>query len=72
LLTRLWQRWKRIAQKIGNFQARVLLTIFYAVLVLPLGIVVRLLFDPLRIKQPPTECLAYPEEESDLDWAKRR
>jgi hypothetical protein len=64
--------WKRIAQEIGNFQARVLLTIFYAVLVLPFGIVVRLFFDPLRTKQRPTEWLDYPKEAQDLDWAKRQ
>ena len=36
-LKRLWEGWKKIAHKIGNFQARVLLTVFYAVLVLPFG-----------------------------------
>lgn len=72
MLTSLWRRWKRIAKKIGNFQARVLLTIFYAALVLPFGIVVRLLFDPLRIKRRPTQWLDYPKETRDLDWAKRQ
>jgi len=51
-LKRAWQAWKRIAHKIGNFQARVLLTIFYVVLVFPFGIAACLFFDPLRIKAP--------------------
>ena len=34
----LWSAWKRLAHKIGNFQARVLLTILYAVVVLPFGV----------------------------------
>jgi uncharacterized membrane protein len=36
-----WQGWKRIARAIGNFQARVLLTIFYAVFVFPFGVAFR-------------------------------
>jgi len=50
-LKRAWEGWKRIAHKIGNFQARVLLTIFYGVLVLPFGLAARLFSDPLRIKK---------------------
>jgi hypothetical protein len=51
MLKRAWQAWKTIAHKIGNFRARILLTLFYAVLVFPFGIVVRLFSDPLRIKR---------------------
>ena len=66
-----WQSWKRIARKVGNFQARVLLTVFYATLMLPFGIAVRLLLDPLRIKKRPARWLDHPEEARDLQWAKR-
>jgi len=38
MLKRGWQAWKRIAHKIGNLQARVLLTVFYGVIVLPFGL----------------------------------
>jgi hypothetical protein len=72
VMTRAWRSWKRIARKIGNLQARVLLTIFYAVLMFPFGVTVRMLFDPLRIKHRPTEWLACPEETRDLQWAKRQ
>lgn len=72
MLKRAWQEWKRIAHAIGNFQARVLLTIFYAVLVFPFGIVARLFSDPLRIKRRPTEWLDHPDETYDLQWAKRQ
>jgi hypothetical protein len=46
----LWAAWKRIARKIGDFQARVLLTIFYFVLLAPFAIVVRRTSDPLALK----------------------
>ncbi len=51
-LRRLWEGWKRVGRAIGNFQARVLLTVFYAVLILPLGLAVRLFADPLKIRRP--------------------
>lgn len=72
MLKRAWQAWKRIAHAIGNFQARVLLTIFYAVLVFPFGIAARLFSDPLRIKRRPTQWLEHPNEAHDLQWAKRQ
>jgi hypothetical protein len=41
VLKRVWQNWSRIAHAVGTFQARVLLTLFYGVLVLPFGLVAR-------------------------------
>jgi hypothetical protein len=46
----LWAAWKRIARKIGDFQARVLLTIFYFVLLAPFALIVRRTSDPLAMK----------------------
>jgi hypothetical protein len=71
-LKRLWQGWKRIAKVIGNFQSRVLLTIFYATIVMPFGVAARLFSDPLRIKKRPTEWLEHPEEACDLQWARKQ
>jgi hypothetical protein len=71
-LERLWANWKRVARKIGTFQARILLTILYALVVLPFGITVRLLADPLRIKKRPTAWQERPDSEFDLDWARRQ
>ena len=72
MLKRLWQRWKQIAHAVGTFQARVLLTVFYAVVVLPFGIFARLFSDSLRIKSNPTQWLEHPSETHDLRWAKRQ
>jgi hypothetical protein len=71
-LKKAWGVWTRLAHKIGNFQARVLLTILYAVLVLPFGILTRLFGDPLRIKKPPSRWLDRPDEATDLQWARRQ
>ena len=72
MLKRAWQAWQRTTRAIGTFQARVLLTALYAVLVLPFGIVARLFSDPLRIKHRPTQWLEHPDEPCDLHWAGRQ
>jgi hypothetical protein len=46
----LWEGWKKVARKIGDFQARVLMTIFYFVLLAPFALIVRRTSDPLAIK----------------------
>lgn len=72
MLKRMWEAWKRIAHKIGNFQARVLLTILYVVLVLPFGLGVRLFADPLRIRKRPANWLDNEATSQDMDWARRQ
>ncbi len=71
-LKRIWAAWKRIAHKIGNFQARVILTLFYALLMLPFGMAARLFSDPLRIKRRPSQWMDCPDEACDLQWARRQ
>ena len=69
---RIWEGWKVVARKIGNFQARVLLTVLYGVIVLPFGVIVRCFADPLRIKKRPTRWLDYRDTVDDMQWAKRQ
>ena len=71
MLKRAWQAWKELAHKIGNFQARVLLTIFY-VLLLPFGLATRLFNDSLRIKRPPQQWLEHPNDAYDIQWARKQ
>jgi len=71
-LRRAWQAWKVLARKIGNFQARVVLTLMYSILVLPFGLGVRLFGDPLRIKKPPAQWRDRPDETFDMEWARRQ
>jgi hypothetical protein len=52
-LRRLWEGWKRVAHRIGNVQARIILTVFYIVVVTPFAIAVRALSDPMRFAAPP-------------------
>lgn len=50
IIKTLWKLWKKIAHKIGVFQSRLILTIFYFTILLPAGIVFTLFKDALRIK----------------------
>ena len=50
MFKRAWKQWMRIAMVIGNFNSRVFLTVFYAIIVLPFGVIVRVFGDPLKIK----------------------
>ena len=50
LIKKIWQNWKIVGHKIGNFQARLILTLFYFVLVAPFAAIVRFGAKPLRLK----------------------
>jgi hypothetical protein len=49
---RAWEGWKRLAHKIGVFNTRVIMSLLYFVIVLPMGLVFRLVSDPLHLKEP--------------------
>ena len=49
-LQRLWEGWKRVARKIGEFQARVIMMLFYFVILAPFAILIRWANDPLALK----------------------
>jgi hypothetical protein len=52
-LSRLWVIWKRAARSVGRFQTELLVSLFYLVIFLPFGLILRLLgYDPLRQKKP--------------------
>lgn len=54
-MKKIWKKfvawWMPIAEKIGNFMNRVILSIFYFVVVLPFGIGVRLFSDRLQLRK---------------------
>ena len=72
MIKRGWEAWKKIAHAIGNFQARILLTVIYAVLILPFGLVVRLFSDSLRTKKRPEAWLDYPPVSTEMEQARHQ
>ena len=49
VLRRIWHGWKRFGRKVGDVQARVLLSIFYFVILAPFGLGMRAA-DPLGLR----------------------
>ena len=72
LIRRIWEGWKRVGRKIGDFQARVLLTLIYAIALLPFGLIVSLFGDPLRTRRPRTKWSDHADQNMDLKWARRQ
>src|SRR5260370_22593836 len=52
--------WKKFGHAIGNFNARVLLTLLYSVVILPFGLFVRLFADSMHMKKRPLTWFGHP------------
>jgi len=51
LLKKAWKGWKKIAHRIGRFQTMLLISLFYFLVIAPLGFLFRLFgWDPLETK----------------------
>ena len=72
LLRLIWARWLVIAHVIGNFQARVLLTVFYFVIVPPFALIVKVAKDPLGMREPRTKSFWTPRPDADPASARRQ
>jgi hypothetical protein len=46
----LWSRWKAVAHVIGDFQARLILTVFYAAILAPFALGLKAFADPLQVR----------------------
>ncbi|MBN1435354.1 hypothetical protein JW921_11375 [Candidatus Fermentibacterales bacterium] len=47
LLARAWSAWKRTASTMGAFQGRLVLSLFYFIILAPFGVIYRITSDPL-------------------------
>jgi hypothetical protein len=52
MLRKIWDLWKTAARIVARYQARLLLTLFYFLILAPFALVVRAFSDPLRLKGP--------------------
>jgi hypothetical protein len=74
MLKTLWERWKIIAEKIGTFQAKVILGLLYFVLLGPVALVRRLVADPLGLRRTEgaTHWIPRPSAEATLEGAQKQ
>jgi hypothetical protein len=71
----LWQRIKQGAQAIGDFQARLILSLLYMVLVLPTGLLLKLggnVLDPVSGRRHTTYWAARTVDKPELRNARRQ
>ena len=64
--------WKKFGHAIGNVNARILLTVLYAIVVLPFGLVVRLFSDSFHTKKRPERWFDHPALPNTLEEARRQ
>ena len=69
---KLWHSWLQFSRRMGNYQSRLWLALFYFVLVLPFGAAMRLFGNPLRLRRrdPQTAWIAKQIGEQDLENAR--
>ncbi|MER2598422.1 MAG: hypothetical protein ABTQ73_02765 [Caldilineales bacterium] len=74
-MRKLWSRWMILARKIGQFQSRIILTLFYFIIVAPFGLGVRLFADPLHTRAFHAAHSGWqprPSHPADLDTARKQ
>jgi hypothetical protein len=71
-LRRVWAGWLRIAHIIGTFQARVLLSVFYFVVVPFFALLVKVSRDPLALRDVPRTTFWLERAELHADFGRRQ
>ncbi len=72
-----WEGWKRAAHAFGRLQTRMIITVFYFLILSPIGGVMRLFgWNPLQVRlsnhKRPTNWQPVKENEPDLDSLRRQ
>jgi hypothetical protein len=60
-LKKIWFKWQLFALRMGSFQGRIILAVFFFLFVTPFALMIRIFSDPLRIK----------DRNLDTHWIKR-
>ncbi len=68
-----WKKWLKVAQAIGNFQAQVILSLFYLLIMAPVAVLFRLFADPLRLRRrgARTNFVDWEHPKEDLEQARK-
>ena len=66
-----WRKWRAFGQVMGDFVARIFMTVFYFTVAIPFGIGVRWFKDPLNLKSKQTGWLPRDTKPETLEDARR-
>ncbi len=68
-----WHRWTQMAHSIGVVQTRILMVVFYMIVAVPTGLLMKLSGDPLHLKRPAEgNWQNHKHEDQSLQTAKRQ
>ena len=70
-LKKLWKKWRAFGQLMGDFVARIFMTVFYFTVAIPFGIGVRIFKDPLHLKSKESGWLPRETKQETLEEARR-
>lgn len=59
----IWTKWKAFSQRMGSFQSKIILSLFFFLFVTPFALGVKFFSDPLRIKLPSSSTYWQPKKE---------
>jgi hypothetical protein len=69
-----WEGWKSFSARMGNYQGRMLLVLFYFAVITPWGFIVRFFSDPLHVRRTSTASYWIQREslQADIEEAQRQ
>ena len=71
-IKKLWQSWENFSKRMGSFQSRIILSLFYFIFVTPFALGVKIFSDPLRIKHQGSKSHWIPKKEIKYDLEQYR
>ncbi len=66
-IKKLWLSWENFSKRMGSFQSRIILSLFYFIFVTPFALGVRIFSDPLNIKHHSNKSHWLPKKEIKYD-----
>lgn len=70
-LKKAWKKWRAFGQVMGDFVARIFMTVFYFTVAVPFGIGVRWFKDPLHLRSTQSGWLPRETKQETLEDARR-
>ena len=73
-IKKVWQIWNNFSKRMGSFQSRIILSLFFFIFVSPFAIAVKIFSDPLNIKHQSSKShwLTKKEIKTDLEQSRRQ
>ncbi len=72
LFKKLFESWKDFSRRMGSFQSRIILSLFFFIFVSPFALAVKMFSDPLKIKHQSSKSHWLPKKDIETDLEKHR